>query len=690
MKNLRKLITLVLTTAMISTFAIPSVSLAAGQPINWDTTVNDALAKSIHTVSFPGNGDSGTYTGDFSIRFQMTPFFADADVNIGFADTSATVASSADLGMYFSLTTDGKFAVRNGSINTVSSLDYAVGKTYDIEFETNFAAKTYSVWVLDGNTTGTNGTRTQIGADCAFNGTANTMNDLGQFVKFQNNHTSASVAMVEFFYGFRMMKSNTTYISQYTGNYLAPEPLRGGNYMIPISQSLGNSNTGIVYTEFESSPMLGNFNSQHAITYSDGDQIIGSYEQSDVYVTYKSGVFKAKNGPEWESVNTLAYSAGTTYHIEVLINLVTQKWSYWVTAPGGVRTQIASDYSFRDTGVAIDDVGKAAVWNDTAADQTVSVANHKVFTMNNTVTANPIIGTVQVGAGTTTPSGFTVPGAGEAIEWQSYDLSKATVNATTGAVTGIAAGPVTIAYKTYNTTTHAIVANGTANITVNAGGTVTPTPTPTLTNTPTSTITPTPTPTTTVTPTPSSTLTNTPTPTPTTTVTPTPTPVAVTSVKLNKTTATIKVAQTMQLKATVSPSNAANKAIKWTTSNYKVATVSSTGKVTAKAKGTATITVTTVNGAKKATCKFTITQPVKSVKLNKTTLTLKKGKTYKLAATVSPVNASNKKVTWKSGSTKIASVSSTGIVKAKARGTVYVTVTTVDGRKTARCKIFVK
>jgi uncharacterized protein YjdB len=655
---------------MISTFAIPSVSLAAGQPINWDTTVNDALAKSIYTVSFPGNGDSGTYTGDFSIRFQLTPFFADADVNIGFADTSATVASSADLGMYLSLTTDGKFAVRNDSIDTVSSLAYAVGKTYDIEFETNFAAKTYSVWVLDGNTMGTDGTRTQIGADCAFNSTANTMDDLGQFVKFQNNHTPGSVAMVEFFYGFRMMNSNTTYISQYTGNYLAPDPLRGGNYMIPISQSLGNSNTGIVYTEFESSPMLNNFSSQHAITYSDGDQVIGSYEQSDVYVTYKSGTFKARNGTAWESVNTLAYSAGTTYHIEVLINLITQKWSYWVTAPNGVRTQIASDYSFRDTGVAIDDVGKVAVWNDSDASQTVSVANHKVFTMNSTVTANPIIGTVQVGAGTTTPSGFTAPGVGEAIEWQSYDLSKATVDATTGAITGIAAGSATIAYKTYNTKTHAIVANGTANITVFAEDTETPTPSSTPTNTPTSTITLTP--------------------TPTPTMTPTPTPVAVTSVKLNRTAATIKVAQTLQLTATVSPSNAANKAVKWTTSNYKVATVSSTGKVTAKAKGTATITATTVSGAKKATCKFTVTQPVKSVKLSKTALTLKKGKTYKLTATVSPVNASNKKVTWKSGSKRIATVSSSGVISAKAKGTVYITVTTVDGKKTARCKVTIK
>jgi hypothetical protein len=212
---------------------------------------------------------------------------------------------------------------------------------------------------------------------------------------------------------------------------------------------------------------------------------------------------------------------------------------------------------------------------------------------------------------------------------------------------------------------------------------VTPTPTPTPTPV---TDTPTPSPVT-DTPTPSPTpVTDTPTPSPT----PTHTPISVSSVKVSKTAVTLKVAQTLQLTATVSPSNAANKAVKWTTSSYKVATVSSTGRITAKAKGIATITVTTVSGAKKATCKVTVIQPVKSVKLNKTTLTLKKGKTYKLVATVSPSTANNKKVTWKSGNKRLATVGSTGIIKAKVKGTVYIYVTTVDGKKTARCKVIIK
>jgi len=180
-----------------------------------------------------------------------------------------------------------------------------------------------------------------------------------------------------------------------------------------------------------------------------------------------------------------------------------------------------------------------------------------------------------------------------------------------------------------------------------------------------------------------------PTATPTSTPTPTP-PVLVTGVSISKSSATIKYPMTLQLSAVVSPSNAANKSVKWTSSNTKVATVSSTGKVTAKGPGTATITVKTVVGSFSKTCKITVTRAVSSVKLNKTSATIMHGKTVKLTATISPSNATNKKVTLKSSNSKIATVSSTGVVKGIKKGTCYITVTTASGSKTAKCKITVK
>ena len=160
---------------------------------------------------------------------------------------------------------------------------------------------------------------------------------------------------------------------------------------------------------------------------------------------------------------------------------------------------------------------------------------------------------------------------------------------------------------------------------------------------------------------------------------------AATSVKLSKTSATLGVGQSTTLKATVSPSKA-NKKCTWATSNKKVATVTSGGKVVAKGVGTATITAKTANG-KKATCKITVKKAPKSVKLSKTTISLKKGQKYTLKATLSSGSAGSK--AWTTSNKKVAAVSTKGVVTAKARGTSYITVKTYNG-KTAKCKVLVK
>lgn len=85
-----------------------------------------------------------------------------------------------------------------------------------------------------------------------------------------------------------------------------------------------------------------------------------------------------------------------------------------------------------------------------------------------------------------------------------------------------------------------------------------------------------------------------------------------TSVALNKTTLTLDTGKTSNLKATVYPSNAANKKCTWSSSNTSVATVDSNGKVTAKKAGTATITVKTSNG-KTSTCKVTVNLPAPQI-----------------------------------------------------------------------------
>jgi WD40 repeat protein len=81
---------------------------------------------------------------------------------------------------------------------------------------------------------------------------------------------------------------------------------------------------------------------------------------------------------------------------------------------------------------------------------------------------------------------------------------------------------------------------------------------------------------------------------------------------------------------------------------------------------------------------------VTQVTLNKTTSTIMTGNTETLTAIVSPTNAVNKAVAWSSNNTSVATVDSDGVVTAVSPGTAIVTVTTVDGGKTATCTVYVE
>ena len=153
----------------------------------------------------------------------------------------------------------------------------------------------------------------------------------------------------------------------------------------------------------------------------------------------------------------------------------------------------------------------------------------------------------------------------------------------------------------------------------------------------------------------------------------------------------------VQLRATVSPKNADNKKVKWTTSNKKVAKVSASGKVTAVGAGKATIRATAQDGSKKyAVCKVTVIAPVTEVTLDKSAVTLwtdsTKGQTsVQLNAKVSPKNAGNKKLKWTSSNQNVAKVSDTGKVTAVAAGTATIRAEAQDGSgKYAVCKVTVK
>ena len=168
--------------------------------------------------------------------------------------------------------------------------------------------------------------------------------------------------------------------------------------------------------------------------------------------------------------------------------------------------------------------------------------------------------------------------------------------------------------------------------------------------------------------------------------------VPVDRVALSPSTLNLKEDETGTLTATVEPNNATNRNVTWSSDNPSVATVNN-GVVSAVSEGTATITVTTVDGGYKDTCPVTVTAapvPVTGVSLNKDSLALGVGDSETLTATVAPANAANQNVTWASSDPSVATVDAAGKVTAVGAGTATITVTTVDGGKTAACTVTVR
>lgn len=163
--------------------------------------------------------------------------------------------------------------------------------------------------------------------------------------------------------------------------------------------------------------------------------------------------------------------------------------------------------------------------------------------------------------------------------------------------------------------------------------------------------------------------------------------VPVTSITLNKTALELMETYSETLTATILPANATDKKVTWTSSDPSVATVDYQGKVTAVKTGTCTITASTENGTKLATCDMTVNiVPVASVSLNLVNLALTVSQQMTLVPTISPDIASIKTVTWTSSDPSVATVDN-GVVTGVALGTCTITATSVQGGKVETCPV---
>ena len=163
--------------------------------------------------------------------------------------------------------------------------------------------------------------------------------------------------------------------------------------------------------------------------------------------------------------------------------------------------------------------------------------------------------------------------------------------------------------------------------------------------------------------------------------------ISATNVSLNKTELTLKKGETATLVASIMPENFTD-TISWRSTDTKVATVTDAGLVKGVAVGTAKIKVTV--GSTSALCTVNVIQPVTSISLNKTSLTMDALNTYQLTATAYPTTAVSRDIAWSSSDSSIASVDEKGLVTAHKKGTATIKATAKDGSNISNsCKVTV-
>jgi uncharacterized protein YjdB len=352
-----------------------------------------------------------------------------------------------------------------------------------------------------------------------------------------------------------------------------------------------------------------------------------AYTDLAVIVRFNTlGEIDARNGGAYAATTAIPYTAGTSYHFRLVVDVPTHTYSAYVTPAGGAEVALGTGYAFRTEQSAATSLANWSVYSGTGTHTVCnfSIAGSAPPAPVASVTLTPATANVDVGQ--TAQLAATLRDAngniltGRTVTWTSSNTTVATVSGS-GLVTGKAAGSATITATSEGR-------SGTASITVNAP----------------------------------------------------PPPVSVASVTVAPATANVNESKTVQLTATLKDASGnvlTGRTVTWSSSSTTVATVSSSGLVTGKVAGTATITAT--SESQSGTAAITVVRvPVASVTVSPATGSVQAGSTYQLTAT--PKDASGtaltgRAVSWSSGNTSVATVNGSGLVTGVVAGSATITAT---------------
>ena len=160
-------------------------------------------------------------------------------------------------------------------------------------------------------------------------------------------------------------------------------------------------------------------------------------------------------------------------------------------------------------------------------------------------------------------------------------------------------------------------------------------------------------------------------------------------IKLSVTKISLGVGNSYNVGTTITPSDATDKTVTWTSQDTSIARVTTDGKITGVAVGS-TVVAARIKSGEVAYVTVTVTDVLKGITLDQTKKTLQAGKSFLLNVTFKPVNATNQKVSWSSSDNSIAKVNELGKVTGVKGGTAMITCKSDEGGFTANCIVTVK
>src|SRR5437773_6683281 len=335
-----------------------------------------------------------------------------------------------------------------------------------------------------------------------------------------------------------------------------------------------------------------------------------------------AGQIDARNGAAYAAASVIPYTAGTTYRFRLVVDVPSHTYAAYVTPAGGTEATIGTGYAFRPEQAAVARLTNSTVYSD---------------------------------AGTHTVCNFAITGTTPPVSVATVDVAPATANVTVGGTVQLVATPRdangtplsgrTVSWSSSNTG----VASGTGSGLVTGAGATSATGTAMSEGK-------------------------------SGTSAMTVTFVPVDAVAVTPASASVNEGKTVQLTATPKDGNGnplSGRAVAWVSSNTTVATVSSSGLVTGRVAGTATITAT--SEGQSGTSAITVVHvPVASVTVAPPSATVQVGSTVQLTATPKDAGGNpltGRTVTWASGNTSVATVSPSGLVSGATVGSATITAT---------------